>query len=239
MSTQPAPRAKTRNGRKTFGPEERARFLELVETGETVQHAAAAVGFVASTVHRYRKKHPEYGILIDAAFDVGSRHRDLTTKFTEDVRERFLELIAEGHKISTAARSLALNAGHVSTYIGSHPEFRAKYLAARAEALDWVEFEVAQAGRGKNTTVNMRAAEYVLNNRRPQRWRTARLVGLVGEGEDGQPGGPVVVESHDKSASTARIGAALLRNGPGFAALAGILTEGLTEPEDSGDGPEA
>jgi hypothetical protein len=213
-------RVSRKGSRRRFDTTARADLLDLLADGATIEDAAAQLGFDRNTPARFARSNPSFREALDRALDAGAWLRDTTTVFTDDMREALLDLCRQGLKPRPAARQLGLDAGNVGRYIAHDEAFRARVVDALAEAVDLVEhaaFREAQAGVP-------RLVEYVLNNRRPRKWRTARLIGIAGANRDGEPEGPIEVTD-----TTARdrdlIASALREYGPQFAQLGHALVE--------------
>lgn len=224
-------RVKHTQGRKRFDVHARAAILELLEQGATHEDAAAAVGLTVRTSNRYAAQHAEWREAIDAALDVGAWLRDTTTKFTEEIRELWLDQLRDGVRPAPAARKLGLDWSNVRKYIARDDVFRARMGAALSEAVDRVEHSVFENAIVRH---DQRAGEFILKNLRKTKYRDVRLIGVGGINGEQQPEGPIEVEVDEKAITRDRLARAFLD--PRFTALAHEIEEAQRDDESDADG---
>lgn len=232
-------RAKHAGGRRKFGPVERAELLERVEHGATIAEAVTEMGFSRGTVGRHAPPGSDFRAQLDAALDIGERLRDRTLVFTETVRAQLVELVGVGRSVRHACAELGVDYGNVRGYIAAHEPFRLEVQGARVLALDRVESAAFDAATGKLPNVNARLVEYVLNNQRPRKWRTARLIGLAFAGGDGEAPArapDIDLPVDDRDVTTRRLGDFVLANGPEAAAVGLVLARAFPEQDEADAG---
>lgn len=110
-----------------FTAERRARFLELLDEGQTVRQACVAVGVSPTTVHRWDRLGIEGAnadaIAFSAVYDEGRERRasaahraGATNRFTAGKRTEFLVLIAAGRTLAQACDEVGISSVTVQTW---------------------------------------------------------------------------------------------------------------------------
>ncbi|MEJ7824897.1 MAG: helix-turn-helix domain-containing protein [Solirubrobacteraceae bacterium] len=110
-----------------FTPDKRARFIELLDEGQTVAKACVATGVSRTTIHRWDRLGIE-GANPDAVefsrqYGAGRQHRagaahrtGSSNRFTADKRTAFLALIADGRTLAQACDEVGVSSVTIQTW---------------------------------------------------------------------------------------------------------------------------
>jgi hypothetical protein len=109
-------------------------------------------------------------------------HRYQRAKFGRAARRQFLDLIASGTSRTSASRACDVTWRTVRYHLENDRFFRYEFEAAEEALYDEVEGSLVQTALSGDKV----AAIYVLQNRRPERWRDARRIEHTG-----RDGGPI------------------------------------------------
>jgi len=91
---------------------------------------------------------------------------ELGVRFDRYARARFLDLVAQGHSRTGAAKRLGFQRRTITARMARDPEFAQQVLEAEGEILDEIESVVM----GKAKAGHVEAAKFVLERRDPARW---------------------------------------------------------------------
>lgn len=227
MATKTAGDTSAARQSKFDPPDIRATFLEHVENGETLTEAARQIGCSLTIIRRARATDPTFAAQLTEAERIGFSARESGKKFTTEVRGLYLTKLREGKRRGAAAREVGLDPSSVRAYAARHEDFRQERRVAEAEADELVEDAMFVAATKDR---NQRAIETWLFNRKPDKWRDKRFVGIVG-GRADDPTPSVEVTVTDKSESTERIGRAIEQGGALAASLGAVLGAVLAHEE--------
>jgi DNA-directed RNA polymerase subunit N (RpoN/RPB10) len=93
---------------------------------------------------------------------------DNAYKFTEQVKEQFLELLREGNSRRKALEACGVTRYTLRNHMIADPTFKERVAEAEAEAIDIVEDALFQRCIKGNVTAQL----FYLCNRRPDRWKS-------------------------------------------------------------------
>lgn len=92
-------------------------------------------------------------------------------KFTDEVRDEYLDQLRNGSRRMTAARNIGLDPSTPRNYAREHPEFADQVRESELESYEQVEDALFMAASSGNVT----ACIFYLTNRQPDRWQDRRV----------------------------------------------------------------
>lgn len=90
----------------------------------------------------------------------------IPSRFDRLARQQFLDLIAQGHSRTGAAKRLGFQRRTITTRMVRDPEFAAAVVEAEGEVLDEIEAKMMEKARAGH----VEAGKFVLERRDPARW---------------------------------------------------------------------